>query len=76
MWGTIGYCLLSYYFGFYTFMYFMIKPNQKLLTDGEENTNNKNETTQNIMRNYRDGAVRNHIPVKTISIKSQDYVRI
>lgn len=40
MWGTIGYCLLSYYFGFYTFMYFIMKPNQKLLTDGEENTDN------------------------------------
>ena len=40
MWGTIGYCLLSYYFGFYTFRYFIMKPNQKLITDGEENTDN------------------------------------
>ena len=37
MWGTLGYCLLSYYFGFYTFMYLKFSMNQKRLTNYETN---------------------------------------
>ena len=41
MWITVGYCLLSYYFGFYTFAYLLIKPEQKLLTDYTYEKSNK-----------------------------------
>jgi len=37
MWSTLGYCLLSYYFGFYTFAYFRLYSKQKRLTDYETN---------------------------------------
>jgi len=37
MWGTLGYCLLSYYFGFYTFMYLRFGAEQRKLTDYEAN---------------------------------------
>ena len=35
--STLGYCLLSYYFGLYTFAYFRLYSEQKRLTDYETN---------------------------------------